>query len=140
METRFDGKEKRQSKRIRVRFIAEYQVDRPIEVRMRIGMGKEVTALMLDMSEGGMALLTEYDLPTGSILALNFTIINQVIEDQDRVIKITAKGEVRYNMAAGKNEHRLGICFTSISEKDKATVSNFIRAAAIRKPLDFPEA
>ena len=67
--------EKRKSKRLKAEFIVTYKIDKPVEVHMWIS-DREVDALMLDLSESGMAILTNYDIPASTTLVIKFTLIN----------------------------------------------------------------
>ncbi|MBN2120554.1 MAG: PilZ domain-containing protein [Candidatus Omnitrophica bacterium] len=122
----YKGPERRESERLEVHFILVYEVHKPLEVRMFIGK-REVDALMLDLSEGGMAILTNYDIPIETFLSIKFTLINPNEIDDKRVTLIEIMGQVRYNVLSDKDEYRLGICFTNIDEQSKKAIAGFIR-------------
>lgn len=126
---RYNGPERRKSKRLRVDFIVVYRVRRPIRLFMVI-KNKEVSALMTDLSEGGMAILTDYDIPVSTTLLIKFTLINPPATENERVRMMEITGEVRYNTYLGNNEHRLGICFTHISKEDRTAIVNFIKTVS----------
>ena len=120
------GPERRKSRRIKVRFIVTYKLVDPIEVRMWVG-GREIYALMLDLSPIGMAILTKYDLPVLTQLSINFTLINPYAEKENRIKTMEIEGEVRNNILLEKDEHRLGISFTQITEKDRSAIANLVK-------------
>jgi len=123
----YNGPERRKSSRIEVKFVVTYQVDKPIEVRMWVG-NKEVNALMLDLSEQGMAILTKHEIPIMSSLAIKFTLINLGVDKDQQMRSMEMIGEVRYSYKED-SEHRLGIFFTRISQEDKQAIVNFVGMA-----------
>ena len=127
----YKGPERRRATRVRAEFIVIYRVDRPVEVRMWIG-NREVNAMMLDLSEIGMAILTNYDIPASAILLIKFTLINLYAEKNERVRSMEIIGEVRNSFSAEDNEHRLGIAFTKITQEDKYAITGFVKAAMNR--------
>ncbi|MCK5305735.1 MAG: PilZ domain-containing protein [Candidatus Omnitrophica bacterium] len=126
MKQDYSGPERRENKRVDVSFIIAYRVNKAPTIFMLVG-GKEVYALMMDLSEGGMALLTEYEIPVGTELSIKFTLINFEVEKEHRtrVMKIT--GKVKYCGPSEKEENRLGISFTQIKKEDKAAIANFVK-------------
>ncbi len=132
MADTYPEKERRAHKRAKVNFTLVYQVDRPFGFRMMIG-GRRIDALMLDISEAGMSILTDYDLPVAAELSMNFTLIGAHPYDQSRSVTMEVKGEVRYNILLKKNERREGILFTKIDDKDKAIIQKFVEKAFLRK-------
>ncbi|MGD9014999.1 MAG: PilZ domain-containing protein [Candidatus Omnitrophota bacterium] len=127
MSAEYNGPERRKSARIGVKFVVTYQVDRPIDVRMWVG-NKQINALMLDLSEQGMAILTKYEIPVSSSLAIKFTLINLGAEKDRQMHSMEIIGEVRYSYRE-KNEHHLGITFTRISQEDKTAIVSFVQMA-----------
>jgi len=121
----YEGPDRRRAKRLKIHFIVIYHVHRPLKVRMLVG-SKEVDAVMLDLSQGGMAILTGYDIPISSILSMKFTLINMSAPKDKRVKTIEAMGQVRYNQAVKKSEYRLGILFTQMPKEDRESILSFI--------------
>lgn len=129
------NRERRKFQRLKVDFTLNYRVDSPLEVRMSIGWDSEVDALMVDLSEGGMAILTNCDIPISSILSINFTLINlTAVSDDERIKKLDITGEVRSNIAIDKTDRRLGVKFIQISQKDKEAIAGFVRMTLNRNP------
>lgn len=119
--------ERRKFQRTKVNFIVTFQVDRPPQVRMSVG-GLDVDALMLDLSEGGMAISTDYEIPAGTLLYIYFTLINPFRTEDDRVTRMELLGEVRSCTSNDNHkQHRLGILFSGIKENDKRAIADFIR-------------
>ncbi len=127
----YSGPERRRSPRVRAEFVVIYKVDKPIEIRVRIG-NKDVNALMLDLSGVGMAILTNCDIPVSTLLLIRFTLINHYAEKSNRIRSMEIVGEVRNNILLEANEHRLGIYFAKISEADRQAIEDFIKMALNR--------
>jgi len=134
MPDEFSGRDRRKFKRLKVDFTVIYRVDRPITIRMLVG-DREIEALMLDLSEGGMSILTRYNIPTATILAMRFTFIDLTAYKESRSRRIDIIGDVRYNKLANKKEHRLGICFTQINDQDRLAIADFVKRAIPTTPL-----
>ena len=120
--------DKRKARRVGVKFIASYKVDKPVEMHMWVG-DKEINALILDLSETGISILSDCDIPKATHLIIKFTLINLRASKDKRVRAIEIAGEVKHNILERKNEHRLGICFTTISKEDKQAITDFVRMA-----------
>ncbi len=120
------GREYRRSRRIKVNLSVIYRMAQPAAIRLLI-KNKEVTASMLDLSDGGISVLTNYDIPVSTALLIKFTLFN--IENNDVCFygPMNIEGEVRYNMPLGGREYRLGIHFNKINTRDKTEIINFIK-------------
>ncbi len=125
----FKGRERRKFKRVKANFTAIFRIDKPIYVRMMVG-NREVDGVLLDLSEGGLCILTTFDIPASTILLIKFVLIDAHSFADNRIAKMDIVGEVRYNILFGKQEHRLGICFTQISDKDRKTIADFVETRA----------
>ena len=119
------GREQRRFKRVRVNLSVIYRLSRPATIRLLIG-NKEVRATMLDLSEGGIAVLTNYDIPESAGLLIKFTLFKVENNDVSFYGPMEIEGEVRYNMPLGGSEYRLGIVFKNIPREDKAEITNFV--------------
>ena len=127
MEEKYSGPERRRHKRIKMSAILIYRVNQPWKLIMFIG-DREINALMADLSEAGMAILTDYDIPVLAILSIKFTLINTyAYDDNNRVHAMEMKGEVRNNVLLETKEYRIGINFTQISEQNKRAIADFVK-------------
>jgi c-di-GMP-binding flagellar brake protein YcgR len=88
-------------------------VNEPVSTRF-IMQGKDVEARMLDVSQGGMAMVTNYDIPVATVLSMRFTLLKVDKEIINFSGPLQVTGEVRSNIPLEKDEHRLGINFTKI--------------------------
>ena len=117
--------DRRRSQRVKAEFIVTYKVDRPIKVFMRVG-GKELNALMLNLSDTGMAVLTKYKIPVFTVVLIKFTLIDLNANVEDRSKSMDILGEVRHNVFLESDEYQLGISFFQISMKDKNSLAAFV--------------
>ncbi|MBU0503209.1 MAG: PilZ domain-containing protein [Candidatus Omnitrophica bacterium] len=122
----YSGPDRRSHKRIRVNFMVLYNSQDSLE-KIKISRGKEIYALMLDLSQTGMAVLTEYDIPASSLLEVKFTLpALHKITHQNLPIPISIKGQVKYSRAMGRDGFRIGILFTEIGAGDRNLIADFI--------------
>ena len=131
MSSEYEGPERRKHKRLKANFIVIYRVRKPVKVIMFIE-DKEISAVMLDLSEGGMAILTDYDLSVATVLHTRFTLINIYAHKDARVKSMNIIGEICNNLFIEKTGYRLGIRFVDISKEDQHSIYEFVRLTASR--------
>ena len=131
MDNKYNGQERRKTTRVKVDFFVFYKVDMPSEADVWVG-NKVIKARMLDLSEIGMGILTNYDIPVSTILSIRFFLMNPFADKQEQSRSIEITGEVRYNKLLENNEHRLGISFTQIAQEDKSAIVEFKKTAMNR--------
>jgi len=85
---------------------------------------------MIDLSEGGVSILTNYDIFEGAILSLKFTLFKVDADDVSFYGPMDIVGEVKYRRILANNEYRLGIVFKKIEKNDRGEISGFIKNAA----------
>jgi hypothetical protein len=126
MPSGYSGPDRRGYKRIRVNFMVLYKSEDSLE-KIKISRGKEIYALMLDLSEKGMAVLTEYDIPVSALLDLKFTMpALHKVTYLNRPIPIAVRGRVMYSRNMGKDGFRIGILFTEIGAGDRDLIKDFV--------------
>tara|TARA_B100000315_G_C14397032_1_gene504674 strand:- start:427 stop:837 length:411 start_codon:yes stop_codon:yes gene_type:complete len=126
--------ERRQYERAKANFLVVFRINKPLEVSITINK-REVSALMMDLSQGGTAVVTEVDIPAKTIILMTFTLMNtSALRDEDKIKTMEITGEVRYNLPAPNAEHRLGIQFTKISPEDKAVILQFVNETKLSFP------
>ena len=115
MEQVYLGNERRNGRRLRMNCTVIYRVNEPVSTRFMLGE-KDLEAKMVDISQGGMAMVTNYDIPTSTVLSMRFTVlkVHDTVVNFSGPVEIT--GEVRSNVLLEKNEHRLGIYFTKMKK------------------------
>ncbi|MDD5730660.1 MAG: PilZ domain-containing protein [Candidatus Omnitrophica bacterium] len=127
MEESYSGAERRRTKRVRVSLSVIYRVNEPLTVRL-LTADREIKATILDLSEQGMAIVSDYDIPKLSVVMMRFTLFKVDKEDVSFYGPVEIAGEVRYNQKDG-DEYRLGIHFTKIDPEDKREIANFANTA-----------
>ena len=105
------GEEKRSHKRLRMNCTVVYRLNEQASTRF-IMSGQDIQAKMTDISQGGMALVTNYDIPLATELSMRFTLLKVMREVVNFSGTMEIEGEVKSNIPCGENEHRLGIYFT----------------------------
>lgn len=113
MENIYTDKDRRTSKRLRMNCTVIYRVNEPASARFTL-KGRDVQAKMVDISQGGMAMITNYDIPVATVLSMRFTLLNVNKEVLTFSGPMEVTGEVRSNIPVEKDEHRLGIYFTKM--------------------------
>ena len=125
------NEEKRKHKRIPVSFAMLYAVKLPIVVRMIMG-GREHSAVAQDIGEGGMALLTNFEIPVDALLAVKFTLTNDSILDSvERTRNFELDVQVHYCSPVENATYRLGVSFINIVPSERLFISNYIRVNAL---------
>jgi c-di-GMP-binding flagellar brake protein YcgR len=118
--------EKRKFKRVRVCIGVVYRVNEPTSVRV-VTKDSEIEARLLDLSEGGIALLTEYDLPVSTVIFITFTLFKIDTADIGFYGPMKITGEVRYNVSMEDKMRRLGISFIELEDDDRREIASFVK-------------
>ena len=127
MANKYSGEERRKFPRANVSFIVVYRVNEPVHVRMMIG-NKEAHAIMSNLCEDGMSIMTNYNIPSSAVVSSKFILLNdQALKEDQRVKTIEVTGEVRYSRFMKERAYLLGIHFTNISDTDRSFIAEFIR-------------
>lgn len=123
--------EKRKHKRVPVFFAMLYAVKLPIAVRIYVG-GLERPAVAQDIGVGGLALLTNFEIPINSLLVVKFTLANEaVLNIQERTHSFELDSQVCYCLPAESGSYRLGVSFVNIVSSESLFISNYIKANAL---------
>ena len=126
-EMKFSGSERRKAKRLRVNLSILFRLDQSSKVRMFVEE-KEIRATMVDLSETGLALLTNVDMPDHALLAMKFTLFRVEPDDVSFYGPIEIVGEVRYRQQLTPQEFRVGIVFSRIEDADRQEIGQFVKA------------
>jgi hypothetical protein len=108
-----NGSERRQSKRLRMNCTVIYRVNEPVTARFMMS-GKDIQAKMLDISQNGMAMETDYDIPQSTVLSMRFTLLKVKPDVVNFAGPMEIIGEVRSSTPQDNHSHRLGIYFTKM--------------------------
>lgn len=121
------GGEKRKFKRVGVSFVVFYKIDSPVSIRLMVGE-KEIDAMALDLSEGGLAVLTKYNIDVSSRVKIKFVLLNDYALRKDmRSKSIIVQGEVRYCFLTKEKAFRIGIRFVDITPEDRNFIAGFVK-------------
>ena len=98
-------KDKRKFKRAKINFIITYRIHKPLETRVKFG-GEEFHALLLDLSEGGIAISAKQNIPVSTVLLVKLILVDYSTSDKgDRFKERDVIGEVRNNIPEGKDKY-----------------------------------
>jgi c-di-GMP-binding flagellar brake protein YcgR len=128
MDKWIEGRNRRKSKRIDAVFTLSYSVENPHSLRISLGLVDDIDALMVNLSDSGMGIITKHDLPLGTELYIKFNIIDLRLTGDERRRHMAITGEVVSNdTLPGQGQgHRIGIRFIKITSEDKIAISDFI--------------
>jgi c-di-GMP-binding flagellar brake protein YcgR len=127
VEGRGLGEEKRRFKRVKVSFVVFYRVNFPWSVRLLVGE-KEVDAMALDLSEGGLAILTNYNISVSSRVMIKFILLDDyAIRREMRSKSMEVQGEVCYSFLTDEKAFRIGIRFINIAPEDRNFIAGFVK-------------
>ena len=121
-----EGSERRKSERIDVAFTLTYSVEKSYILHVSLGLVDNVEAVMVNLSDLGMAIITNYDIPRGAQLYIKFNLINMRLSGDERWRFMKITGEAVSNVSLPDENHRIGIRFNKISEEDKSAIRNFV--------------
>ena len=130
MNYNYSGNDRRRFQRLRLNLSVNYRVDAPVHVRIKFG-DQEIEATTLNLSEGGMAILTSYDIPVVSSLILKFSLFKVNNNGQvDFYNPVEINGQVRSNMSCENKQYRLGLCFVRTESEQNSRIGAFVKLAS----------
>ena len=124
MTDSYNGPERRRFKRFKVKLTVLFRKDAAVEARLRAG-DQESEATMIDLSEGGVSILTGADIAEGTRLWIKFTLTRAENEGINFYGSIELSGEVRNKISIGHG-YRLGIFFQKVDEKSRKEITDFL--------------
>lgn len=127
MENKYGGEDRRKSNRLDVAFTLIYSVEKPLSLRIHLGVADDINAFMVNLSDLGMALVTSQDIPLLAQLYIKFDLIDLRLEGEERRQHIEMTGEVVSNVICADGSYRLGIRFDNLSDHDKIMLNNFVK-------------
>ena len=113
MASVYTGNERRSSKRLRMNCTVVCRVNEPPSARFMM-QGRDLEAKMIDISQGGMGMITDRNIPVSTLLSMRFTLLNVHNEAVTFSGPMDVKGEVRSSIPLENQGHRLGIYFTQM--------------------------
>jgi len=92
---------------------------------------KEFEATTLNLSLGGMGLLSEHDIPRHTNICLTFLLFRENNPGELHWRKpLQIKGKVCYSFSTEDSRYRLGICFTEVPTEYRQELTSFLATAA----------
>ena len=125
MNNEYDGIERRKHKRVKVRLNVIFRKNEPLEVRLRT-LDSESRASMVDISEGGMSILSNLNIPVSTVLWIRFTLSKGDKESVSFYGTVEVLGKVVNSSVSGQDSYRLGITFLEMDEVSKREIGNFV--------------
>ncbi len=109
-----------------------FRVDRPPEVRLKIG--KETrTGHAVDISEVGVSFLVDAEIPKGTEIEIGFSLMIQ----KGRSERVAARGLVVYSFPRfPKKTYRIGVLFTVIDDSDRQLITEYVRILFMHPKMD----
>ena len=126
MEAKPEGENRRRSERMDVAFTLTYSIEKPYTLRISLGLVDSVEAVMVNLSDLGMAVITNYDISAGAQLYIKFNLINMRLSGDERWRFMKITGEAVSNILLPDESHRIGIRFDKIPEEDRVAIRNFV--------------
>jgi len=115
--------DKRQFPRVALDVVLFFRVDRPPEVKLKIGSVTR-TGHAVDISEVGISFLVDAEIPKATEIEISFGLMSQ----KGKSDRITAKGAVVYCFPRSpKKTYRVGVLFTDITGFDKKRIEEYIK-------------
>jgi len=127
MENDPEGKNRRRSERIDAAFTLTYNLEKSHSLRISLGLIDDIETVMINLSDLGMAIMTNYDLPKGAQLYIKFDLINMHLSGDERWRSMKINGEVVSNQFISTENWRIGIRFDNLTEEDKEAIRNFVK-------------
>ncbi len=126
MILRYKGVERRKFVRVKVNYIIVCRLRRSVNVSLTCEH-KDIDAIMVDLSEAGMALSVDQPVPTSTQFSIRFILVKIGPKTSSRYRPIELEGKVRSCVLVDKNRYRLGVSFSRISKQNKAAIINFMK-------------
>ena len=104
-----------------------YSVEKPYTLRISLGFADDIEAIMLNLSDLGMAIIASHNLPPGTLLYIKFNIIDLTMQGEARRRHMEITGEVATSIIMPDRNYRIGIRFDKISDENKLAISNFVK-------------
>ena len=127
------GEDRRKFQRLVIKPIVKLVVNSAPEGGTDI-VGLSSEGVMLDISEGGIAVLLNNKIPASALVSADFTLSYTSPLTKDSHRRISAYGEVRYCKALSAREYRVGVAFKKISDDDKSFIAQFVNWERVRLP------
>jgi c-di-GMP-binding flagellar brake protein YcgR len=126
--------DRRGKKRESLRTVAEYRAIKVPKGSMFKAPLNTVKAPLLDISIGGCALESPYDIPTRVTISIRIDPLAFAIgASERRNDPLEMTGRITSSVSKGREHYRLGVCFIRIKKKDVDLIKRFMRSKERRK-------
>ncbi|MBI5124018.1 MAG: PilZ domain-containing protein [Candidatus Omnitrophica bacterium] len=126
--------DRRAKKRDTLRTIAEYKLLRSPKKGKLKALAGPVDVSLIDISINGCAIDSPYMIPIGAILSVKIDPLAFAIEASERrKDPLKMHGKVTSSIPRSPGHCRLGVCFTSIKNKDRNLIKRFIKTKERRR-------
>ena len=122
-----DNEEKRRYQREQAAFAITYKIKAPLSARNEFGV-TEHDGIASNLSEEGLSLFTNFELPVGALLIVQFRLISNVGETaEDRSRKMELEAEVRHcEKALVRASYIVGLHFNRLSDANRAYIARAV--------------
>lgn len=127
--------ERRKYPRIDLNLNIYYRIRNPRSIVILLG-DEEVEAASLNLSEGGIALVTECNIPVGTLISMKLALANDTRYRRFSPYgPMEMSGQVRSNTLLPQAKNRLGVYFMEMETRDRHTLRNFVSGALASEPI-----
>ena len=126
MSSAYIGPERRSFERITASVDITRGVNNLLEINMLIE-DNPVKAKILDLSQAGMAVETDFQIPLSTVILMNLVLRNVDDDKNESAKTMQITGEVRYCILSSGSRMRLGINFTRVSKEDRNLIDAFVK-------------
>jgi c-di-GMP-binding flagellar brake protein YcgR len=127
MESQYKGPERRKGLRAKTNFLVLYDIDPQLKVRLTIKR-KIFNAIAKNLSEIGMAILTNIELPVDASANLNFTLYNSKEPDlARRVRQIAVDCRTCYSFPVPDGAYQVGLKFINLTAEDRRHIAKYVK-------------
>jgi len=127
MESQYKGPERRKAGRTKTNFPILCNIDPQLKVHLTIKQ-EIFDAIAKNISEGGMAILTNIELPVNASASVNFTLFNDKEEDiSRRTRQIVIDCRTCYHFPVPEGAYQIGLQFLNLSEENRSFIAKYVK-------------
>lgn len=136
MDSHYNGPDRRKGVRANTNFLVLYDFDPRLKVRLTIKR-KIFNAIAKNLSEIGMAILTNIDLPPNISANLSFNLYNNAEADPaKRVRQIAVDCRTCYCFLLPDGAFQVGLRFLNLTEGDRSYIAKYVKDFAGKQKAD----
>lgn len=120
-------RDRRRYQRLALNISVVIRIGGTIDKKASLGE-EEIEVSALDISEGGIGLISAQTVPKGKIVEISMDFTTLSLEGEVVFHKpVSAEGEVRSVIPWEKDRFRLGIMFTKIDRENRIIIKEFVK-------------